>query len=96
MLSSDSIVVAAKDQVGCDLAGEAVILNLASGVYYGLDAVGARIWHLIQAPKAVRDIRDALLREYDIDAERCERELLALLQELAGHGLIEVQSATPA
>ena len=86
-----SIVVTGKDQVSCDLGGEAAILNLSSGVYYGLDAVGARIWNLIQEPRNVSDIRDALLKEYDVDPDRCERDLLALLHDLAAGGLIEVR-----
>ena len=89
--SPASIVVAIRDQVSADLAGEAAILNLKSGVYYGLNAVGARIWSLIQEPKSVEDIRDAILNEYDVDPERCESDLLQLLQQLAAEGLIEVE-----
>jgi hypothetical protein len=89
-------VVAAQDQVSCDLDGEAAILNLASGVYYGLDATGARVWNLVQTPRTVNEIRDALLKEYDVEAERCERDLLALLGDLAAAGLIEVRDAPPA
>jgi hypothetical protein len=47
-IAKTSTVVAAKDQVSCDLAGEAVILNLKSGIYYGLNPVAARVWSLIQ------------------------------------------------
>ena len=50
-ISDRSVVVATKDQVSCDLAGEAAILNIKSGVYYGLDPVGARIWTLMQEPR---------------------------------------------
>lgn len=89
-VSRDSIVVAANHQVSCDLAGDAVILNLKTGVYYGLDAVGARIWNLIQAPMTVADIQDIVLKEYDVEAGRCEGDLLALLQELTAAELIEV------
>lgn len=90
-VSGRSTVVAAKDQVSCDLAGEAAILNLQSGVYYGLDAVGARVWHLLQEPRTVQDIRDTILMEYEVERDRCERDLLALLQELVAAGLIEVR-----
>ena len=90
-VSGRSTVVAAKDQVSCDLAGEAAILNLQAGVYYGLDAVGARVWHLLQEPRTVQDIRETLLMEYEVEADRCERDLLALLQELVAAGLIEVR-----
>jgi len=84
-------VVAARDQVSCDVGGEAAILQLASGVYYSLDAVGSRIWALVQSPRSVREIRDTLLAEYHVPAERCERDLLGLLQALAAEQLIEVK-----
>ena len=90
MISKDSIVVAAKEQVSSDLAGEVVMLNLKNGTYYGLDEVGARVWSLIQEPRSVEAIRDAILEEYEVEPERCERDLLALLGDLAAANLIEV------
>jgi hypothetical protein len=89
-ISLESVVVASPDQVSCDLEGEAAILNLKSGVYYGLDPVGARIWGLTANPIAVSAIRDALLSEYEVDPDRCVQDLLALLNELAAQGLIQV------
>lgn len=91
---SSSVIVVAKEQVSCDLAGEVAILDVKSGVYYGLNAVGARIWNLIQEPRTVKEVRDVLLAEYDVEPDRCERALLALLQELAAKGLIEVKDET--
>ena len=92
MVSGDSTVVAAKDQVSSDLGGEVAILDLKAGVYYGLDTVGARIWSLIQEPRTVNEIRDILLEEYEVEPERCERDLLVLLQRLADESLIEVEA----
>ena len=89
-ISARSTVVTAKEQLWCDLAGEAAILNLQNGVYYGLDPVGARIWNLIQTSRTVTEVRDILLQEYDVDPDCCERELLALLRALAAEGLIEM------
>jgi Coenzyme PQQ synthesis protein D (PqqD) len=91
-VSGGSTVVAAKDQVSSDLGGEVAILDLKAGVYYGLDAVGARIWSLIQEPRTVIEIRDILLEEYEVEPERCERDLLVLLQRLADEGIIEVEA----
>lgn len=90
-LSGQSVVTATKDQVSCSLGPEAAILNVKDGIYYGLDPVGAHIWKLLQTPCKIADIHGALLREYDVEAERCERDLLALLEELLGAGLIEVR-----
>ncbi|KPL12125.1 thymidylate synthase [candidate division BRC1 bacterium SM23_51] len=94
MISTQSTVVAARDQVSSNLDGEAAILNLKNGVYYGLDPVGARIWSLIQEPTTVAELRDAIVEEYEVEPDRCERDLLALLRDLAAEGLIEVRDET--
>jgi hypothetical protein len=91
-VSEQSTVVATQEQVSCDLAGEAAILNLKSGIYFGLDPVGARIWELIQEPKTVAQVRDALLEEFDVEPERCEKDVLALLQQMSAHDLIELRN----
>jgi hypothetical protein len=90
-LSGQSVVVAAKEQVSCDVGGEAAILNMRNGVYYGLDSVGARVWNLIQQPQCVADLHATVLREYDVEPARCERDLLDLLQTLLAEGLIELR-----
>lgn len=90
LISDRSTVVVTKEQVSCDLGGEAAILNLKSGVYYGLDPIGARIWNLIQEPKSLNEIREILLKEYNVEPDRCDHDLLALLQNLSAEGLIEV------
>jgi Coenzyme PQQ synthesis protein D (PqqD) len=95
-ISDRSIVVAAKDQVSCDLAGEAAILNIKNGVYYGLDPVGARIWSLMQEPRAVAEIQNTITGEYDVDPERCARDLAELLEKLLAEGLIEVKESSAA
>ena len=95
-LSGHSTVAVAKDKLSADLVDEAVILDLKSGVYYGLDEVGARIWALIQEPRVVNEVRDVLLQEYEVDADRCEPDLVAFLRELADQGLVEVRDAAGA
>ncbi len=95
-ISDRSVVVAAKDQVSCDLAGEAAILNIKSGVYYGLDPVGARIWNLMQEPRAVAEIQNAITSEYDVEPDRCARDLASLLERLLAEGLIEVKDESAA
>jgi hypothetical protein len=92
-IMKDSIITVAKEQVSCDLAGETAILDLKSGQYYGLNPVGARIWELLQESRSVTDVLTSILDEYDVEAESCERDLLALLEELHGKGLLDVKDA---
>jgi hypothetical protein len=89
-ISTTSIIVASADQISCDLEGEAAILNLKSGTYFGLDPVGATVWSLIAQPRRVVEIRDSILESYDVEAERCSRDLLQLLGDLHAHGLIQI------
>lgn len=83
VLRATSVVTVSTDQISCDLGGEAAILHLGSGIYFGLDAVGAHVWQLIQQPKTVGEIQVALLQEYDVEAARCEADLHALLRDMA-------------
>ena|ERR1700674_3309878 len=90
-LSDASRIVVSKDQVSSDLAGETAILNLKNGVYYGLDPVGSRLWTLVQEPTTFGEIRDALLGHYDVDKGTLESDIRDLLNQLAEHGLVDIQ-----
>ncbi len=95
-VSVDSTVVASEGQVSSDFGEEVAILDFKAGVYYGLDDVGARVWQLVQEPNKVREIRNALVEEYEVEPDRCERDLIALLRRLVGEELIEIKNEAPA
>jgi hypothetical protein len=88
----DQLIKVTDDQICCDLDGEAVILSLKTGTYYGLDQVGARIWALIQEPKTITDLLHVLLSEFDVDSVRCEQDLRLLLRNLNEAGLVEIET----
>jgi hypothetical protein len=92
-ISRDSVVVAVKSQVSCQLDAETVVLHYDKGLYFGLNEVGTLVWNQVQQPRKVHEIRDAILREYDVSDEECERDLLKLLGELSKKGLVEVRHA---
>jgi hypothetical protein len=71
-----------------ELAGEAVLLNLKSGVYYGLDPVGTRVWALLTERRTLDEVCTALLTEYDVDAETLGRDVTALVSTLCDKGLV--------
>lgn len=90
MIFHNTTVKASTDQVSCDLSGDSAILDLRTGIYYGLDPVGARIWELIQQPTEVSSIVSQLLDEYDVNPEECQQDVIALLSQLLERALIEV------
>lgn len=89
-LTLDSRVVWTPNHLSSELAGEIVILSLADGVYYGLDAVGARIWQSLEQPRSVRDVVSDVADTYAVDRARCERDVLAFLGDLCAHQLAAV------
>jgi len=89
-------IVAAQDQISRDLGGEAVILNTKTGVYCGLNEVGARIWQLIQEPSKVDDLIRTVTSEYDVEPDRFQHDLLNLLQKMLVSELIPaIQNLRP-
>lgn len=70
---------------------ESVLLDLASEQYFGLDAVGTRVWQLLEADPAVQSAFAVLVAEYDVDPSQLEADLLVLLRQLANAGLIDVE-----
>ena len=87
-ISLDCVVSPAKDLVFSNVADEVVILDLKSGVYHGLEEVGARAWELMAEERPVSEVRDQLLEEYEVEPQQCESDLLRLLEELRSHGLV--------
>jgi hypothetical protein len=82
--------------ISTELEGETVILDLASGVYSGLDEVGTTIWNLLEQPKSFRDVYQGIMAEYAVEEEECQRDLLAFLKDLAGKQLITVRNGPDA
>jgi hypothetical protein len=73
-----------------ELGDEAVLLHLESGLYFGLNTVGSRIWQMIAAHHPLGTVRDRLLAEFDAEADRIWRDLEELVGELVARGLAAV------
>jgi hypothetical protein len=86
-------VLASKDVLGAELGTEISLLNVKSGIYFSLNAVGASVWRQIQEAKTLAEIKQQLLEEYDVDGPRCEADLRFLVVELQSQGLIEFAPA---
>lgn len=68
---------------------ETVILDLASGTYFGLNPVGARIWQLVSEGKTIGRVLESVLAEFEVTAAEAERDLDNLLSELRSRELIK-------
>ena len=74
------------------VADEAVILNLDTESYFGLDAVGARMWQALSDADSIQAAGDLLLTEYEVEAEQLRRDLSEFIAKLLEHGLMTLQN----
>ena len=90
MPTSDSTIQIPQDVLFHELAGEAVLLNLQTGKYFGLDEIGTRMWMLLSENGSVEPVIQALLTEYDVEEEKLRHDLSDLIERLAQNGLVKL------
>jgi len=78
------------DVVLQEVAGETVLLHLKTERYFGLDEVGTTMLSALRAAGTAQAAYDAALDAYDVQGPQLESDLLALLNELLQHGLVEL------
>jgi hypothetical protein len=89
-LSANSRIRAAEGVLVRELDGEAVLLNVNTEQYYGLDEVGARLWAVLTQAESLQAALDQLLGEYEVEADVLRRDVEALAADLLAQGLIRV------
>lgn len=94
MITQADLLEANADLMMADLDGEAVLLNLQTGRYFGLNQVGTSIWAMIAEPCSVADIIAGLQKEYDVPADQLGQDVLAFLEDMEKRSLVHV--VTPA
>lgn len=87
-MSRFSTVRLSADVIFRELDGEAVLLDFASGRYFGLNAVGTRVWTLLAAGESVDAAIDAVTREFDASEDQVARDVEELINELVSRGLL--------
>jgi hypothetical protein len=77
------------------LDGEAIIINLATGIYYSMDGVGGSMWRSIEAGRSLEQIVAATVARYDVSPERAEEDVRQVAEELVSEELVIVADGGP-
>jgi len=93
-LSSATIVARKGGLIESEIDREIVALNIESGVCYGLNEVGSRIWGLLGKPVRISDICAVLVSEYDVEPDACETEVIGLIEHLLEEDLVVTTDPT--
>jgi hypothetical protein len=89
-LCTDTMVLRAAGVPATDIDGRLVMMSLENGEYYALNLVGSRIWELIEKPRTIGDLVDALQAEYEVERAQCQRSISLFLEEMIEKGIVAV------
>lgn len=73
------------------ISGESVLLDTQRGIYFGLNAVGTHVWMLLQEGVSLDDLVHSTVTCFDVTEQACRSDIVRLLDDLLGQGLIEHQ-----
>lgn len=80
-----------EDYVFNEVDGELVMMNIETGSYASMNETGKSIWGLLEEPKTVELILNALIEEYEISLEAAQQDVLPFLTQLEEQSIIKKQ-----
>ena len=86
-LSLQTVVVRGSEHVETRVGDQTLMMSVAHGKYYSVDATAGRIWEMIERPIALSEVVAALMREYDVSSDECEAEVKSFVGDLLSNGL---------
>lgn len=89
--SAETVFRKSTELLESDVDEEIVALDVEKGQCYGLNAVGSRVWKLLDSPMSIQQICSSLQEEYDVAQDICQAEVSRLLADLQSEGLVQVQ-----
>lgn len=87
-LAADTVIGRGTEHVETRVGEQVMMMSIAQGKYYALEASAQRIWDLIETPRTLGALVDELVAEYDVARETCAREVRAFVADLLANGLV--------
>ena len=86
-LSLQTVVVRGAEHVETRVGDQTLMMSVAHGKYFSVDATASRIWDMIEHPTALSDVVATLTREYDVSPDDCEAQVKSFVGDLISNGL---------
>ncbi|ANF95853.1 lasso peptide biosynthesis PqqD family chaperone [Paenibacillus bovis] len=93
MMNDTQKITQNSNYIASDMNGEKVMLDIESGKYYNLGAIGGRIWDISEKPVTVDEIVAVLVQEYDVAQDVCKQQVSVFVEKMLQEGLVEVNGA---
>jgi ornithine carbamoyltransferase len=92
MKAKEGKVKISSEVLSQEINGETVLMDLASEQYFGLDAVGTRVWQLLKEGRSRQQLAMLLLDEFAVEQEQLEADITVFLEKLSAAGLITMEA----
>ena len=89
-LPLNTVITRHPDMLSAEIGGEAVMMSIEKGAYFGLNPVATRIWDLIEQPKSLSELIAVIFGEYDVSVEQCEADVREFTADMIERGLAQV------
>jgi hypothetical protein len=92
-LSESVLVTRGEGLIQAEVDGEMVALHVDSGTCYGFNLTATRVWALLEQPKTIDQLCEALTGEFEVEPDACKAEVTELLEDLERDGLVSMSGA---
>lgn len=89
-LPLSTVITRHPDMLSAEIGGEAVMMSIEKGAYFGLNPVATRIWDLIEQPKSLAELIAVIFGEYEVTPEQCEADVREFSADMIERGLAQV------
>ncbi len=90
LFDDESVFARSLDLVASEIEGEVVILGIETSHFYNLNRVGSRIWDLLDTPKRIPEICEALMTQFNVSATDCQSEVRVFIERMLAQGLVRL------
>ena len=89
-LEPSQMVIRDPIMLSAEIGGEAVMMSIVNGAYFGLNPVATRIWGLIEQPKTVAELVQAITDEYDVSPEQGAADVQEFVADMIERGIAQL------
>ena len=78
------------DMISAEIGGEAIMMSIEKGAYFGLNPVATRIWDLLEQPKTIAELVQAITDEYDVSVEQAAADVQEFVADMIERGIAQL------
>lgn len=88
-LSLEQKITRHPDMLSAEIGGEAVMMSIEKGAYFGLNPIATRIWDLIDQPRSIAELIETITAEYEVSGQQCAADVQEFVADMIKRGLAQ-------